>query len=223
MMISADARPPGAHDRGGNSRGGGGEGGGLARARAVLLKVMSVEVGALVVTGIALFFVYRPPVSHAFGDGVAHDEDWQVRTSSVVRLVHHLVSELTVPTAIAAGVALGLRGQSRARRWSGALVGAGIAVTTLAASLTGFLLPWDALVFSSRPVGPSGGFLMLFRHSIRFVLIGGVEVTPSTVARWLLVHMLILGPPVGGLVVSGWQRQRSLLQRPRDVRAEVTS
>ncbi len=83
MNASADAVPPHANGEGGNPRGDG-----LARAWSILLKIMSIEVAVLVVvTGIALFFLYRPPLSHAFAEDLTHGRGWSVRTSSAVRRI----------------------------------------------------------------------------------------------------------------------------------------
>ena len=51
----------------------------LPRARSVLLAVLSAEVAVLVVTGIALYFLYRPTARQAWGDLVAETYDWDVR------------------------------------------------------------------------------------------------------------------------------------------------
>ncbi len=82
MNASADAVPPHANGEGGNPRADG-----LARAWSILLKIMSIEVAVLVVTGIALFLLYRPPLSHAFADELTHGGGWSVRTSSAVRRI----------------------------------------------------------------------------------------------------------------------------------------
>jgi len=99
-----------------------------------------------------------------------------------------------------------------ASRWTGPALGAGIPITTLAASFTGFLLPWDQLALSAVTVGSNPrGYRVLFDPVVRFVLIGGVEVSPQTLIRWLLLHMLFLGLALGALVVLGWRRQRAVV------------
>ena len=180
---------------------------GLSRARSILLLVLSVEVAVLVVTGIVLFFVYRPTPAQAWNAVFTESYDWGERFAHGLRLVHRLVSGLAIVTAIATGLVVGLHGRAAVRRWPGAVVGAGIAVTTFAASFTGFLLPWDQLALRAVTVGTNiTGFGELFGDKVKFVLIGGTEVSPGTVISWLLVHMLVVGPVLVGLIVVAWRR-----------------
>jgi hypothetical protein len=180
----------------------------LAVARRLILTLLCVEVAVLAVTGIGLFFAYRPSASQAWSGVVASDLGDDVRISQVLRAAHLLASRLAVLTAIAAGVVLVLR----SRRWTAGALGVAIAVTTLAASFTGFLLPWDQLALWAVTVGSNmRGYLPLFGDNVRFVLIGGVEVTVGTFRVWLLVHMLFLGPALVVLVVLALRGARRRL------------
>ena len=182
-------------------------GAGLAGARSILLGILSVEVAVLVVTGIALFFLYRPSASQAWN--FVDTTSAAVRVSQALRHVHLLASRLAVPTTIAAAVVLILSSRiATARRWAGPAAGAGIVVSTLAASFTGFLLPWDQLALRAVTVD-SGitGYRVLFGDTVRFVLLGGTEVSPGTVLTWLLVHMLVLGPALAVLLILAWRHE----------------
>ena len=188
------------------------EGDDLARARSILLGILSVAVAVLVVTGIALFFLYRPTTRQAWPGLLTESYEWDVRVSSGLRLIHRLAAWLAVPTAIATGVVVAMGRSPTASRWTGSALGAGIPITTLAASFTGFLLPWDQLALSAVTVGSHvRGYRVLFDPVVRFVLIGGVEVSPQTLNRWLLLHMLFLGPALVALVGLGWRRQRAVV------------
>lgn len=100
-----------------------------------------------------------------------------------------------------------------ASRWPRPLLGAGIPITTLGAFFTGFLLPWDQLALSTVKVGSTvRGYTVLFDPAVLFVLIGGVEISPGTLMRWLVVHV-VLGPALVALLVLGWRRQRVLAAR----------
>ena len=111
-----------------------------------------------------------------------------------------------MPTALALGLVMALRAAG-GRRWVGPALGAGIAVTTLLASFTGYLLPWDQLALRAVRVGTNlRGYTALFDPVVRFVLIGGVEVSPGTVLTWLFVHALVLGPLLIGLLVLTYRR-----------------
>lgn len=85
--------------------------------------------------------------------------------------------------------------------------GAGIAITALAASFTGFLLPWDQLALWSVTVGSHvQGYGLLFGPTVRFAIVNGVEVSPDTIVLWLLIHSLLLGPALVALLVFAWRR-----------------
>ncbi len=185
------------------------DGDGLSRARSVLLTTLGVEIAVLVVTGIALFFVYRPTTSQAWSDLLPGSENVGLFSAHGLRIVHRLASWLAFPTAVAAGVVLALGGRAGVRRWTGAAVGAGIVATTLLATFTGFLLPWDQLALEAVTVGSDiRGYTKLFGSDVAFVLIGGTEVATRTVMGWLLVHTLVLGPVLVGLVALGWRQAR---------------
>ena len=184
----------------------------LARARSILLGILSVAVGVLVVTGIALFFLYRPTTRQAWPDLLTGSYDWDVRVSTGLRLIHRLAAWLAVPTAIATGVVVAMGRSPAASGWTGPALGAGIPITTLAAVFTGFLLPWDQIALSAVTVGSHvRGYRILFDPVALFVLIGGVEVSPQALIRWLLLHMLLLGSALVALVVLGWRRQQAVV------------
>ncbi len=186
----------------------GGEG--LVHARSILLGILCVAAGVLVVTGIALFFLYRPTTQQAWPGVFTESHDWDVRLSSGLRLIHRFAAWLAVPTAIATGVVVAVGRSPTASRWTGPALGIAFPITAFAASFTGFLLPWDQLALSAVTVGSNvQGYRILFDPVVRFVLIGGVEVSPQTVIRWLLLHVLLLGPALVALVVLGWRRQRA--------------
>jgi quinol-cytochrome oxidoreductase complex cytochrome b subunit len=181
----------------------------LARARFILLGILSVAVGVVSVTGIALFFLYRPTTQQAWPGLLTESYQWDVRVSSALRLIHRLAAWLAVFTAVATGVALAIRRPATASRWTGPVLGAGLAIATLAAFFTGLLLPWDQLALSAVTVGSNiRGYRVLFDPVVRFVLIGGVEISRHTLVGWLLVHMALLGPALVTLVVLGWRRKR---------------
>lgn len=182
----------------------------LARARSILLWILSVAVGVLIATGIALFFLYRPTTRQAWPGILTESYDWDVRVSSALRLIHRLAAWLAVLTAVATGAALAFRRPATGSRWTGPVLGAGLPITTLAAFFTGLLLPWDQLALWAVTVGSNvRGYRIVFDPVVRFVLIGGVEISRHTLIRWLLVHMLLLGPAVVALVVLGWRRKRA--------------
>jgi quinol-cytochrome oxidoreductase complex cytochrome b subunit len=130
----------------------------------------------LVVTGVAQFFLYRPTTEQAWGDVLQQSYGSYVRIPLALRVLHQLASRLAVLTAVAFGLVLTLR-SAGGRRWVGPALGSGIAVATLLASFTGFLLPWDQLALWAVTVGSDlQGYTALFDPVVRFGLIGGVVV-----------------------------------------------
>jgi quinol-cytochrome oxidoreductase complex cytochrome b subunit len=181
----------------------------LGRARSGVLVALGVDVLVLTLSGIALFFVYRPTARQSWNDLFAGNTDSAARLSEVLRYVHLLASRLAVFTAVAAGMLVVLAKPPVARRWTAVAHGTGIAVTAVAASFTGFLLPWDQLALWAVTVGSNmSGYRPLFGPTVRFVLLGGAEVSRGTILLWLLVHMLVLGPLLAGLVLLAWLRPR---------------
>lgn len=182
---------------------------GLVQARSVLLTLFSIEVAVLVVTGIGLFFLYRPSVAQAWSDVSGVSDSWDMRMAAPIRFVHRLASGLAVPTSVALGIVVALRWAGN-RRWTGPALGAGLAVTALLASFTGYLLPWDQLALWAVRVGTDmSGYLPLFDSAtVRFVLLGGTEVSRVTVVRWLTVHAVVLGPTLIVLLTLAWRRHR---------------
>lgn len=173
-----------------------------------MLWVLTVEVGILIVTGVALFFVYRPEAAggwnRIYGGGLGIG--W---FPALVRALHRWMSALAIPTGIAAGVLLAIQAWGTVCRLGTMVLGAALTVAVVAASFTGFLLPWDQLAIWAVTVGTNmSGYRPLFGDQVRFVLVGGSEVSRGTVVAWLLVHMLVLAPAVAALVAIAWRRRR---------------
>ncbi len=177
----------------------------VARARSVVLAILSVEVGLLAVTGVILYFVYRPSPS----------EDW-IQITDVnrpmglpewTRLIHRWIAILTVPTALVAGLLSSPRLVIRGR-WQGPAAAAGLLVASLAALATGFLLPWDHLALWAVTRGEIYvGYRSLLAGNVRFVLTDRGEEAPSTVITWLVVHA-VAGVVAGAFVAVAWRLVR---------------
>ena len=113
--------------------------------------------------------------------------------------------------AVAAGVWWTCMCALRAAAWRGGrtFVGVLAALATLllslAASLTWYLVEWDQLALWAVTTGGDFEGLWVAGHSdeVRFVLVGGSEVSPATYSRWLLVHLFA---PVVALATTaiGW-------------------
>jgi quinol-cytochrome oxidoreductase complex cytochrome b subunit len=154
-------------------------------ATKVALAVVGVIALMLVITGIMLVFGYQPDVT------VAYAKAQGIPSHSHVRTVHGAASRLLFPAfgclAIAAGGLALVR--HRLLRLVPVVV-AGLAV--LAATFTGYLLPWDQIAFTRVSVGTNeaGYRMILFNNHVKYVLLGNNEVGTGTVARWFWVHVV---------------------------------
>lgn len=175
--------------------------GAVARARPVVLAVLSIEVGLLAVTGVILFFVYRPSPSDAWIQMTGVDR--RMGLPEWTRLLHRWVAIFTLPTALLACLLSSLR-LVVAGRWQRPAATTGVLVAALAALATGLLLPWDHLALWAVTRGEIYvGYRPLLDGDVRFVLSDRGEEVPSTVITWLVVHALV-GVAAGALVAVAW-------------------
>jgi quinol-cytochrome oxidoreductase complex cytochrome b subunit len=73
------------------------------------------------------------------------------------------------------------------------VVGVLLLLVTLLLSFTGYLLPWDQLALWAVTVGTNMmGYSPLVGKEVRFVLLGGVEISTTTLLRWYVLHVIFL-------------------------------
>ena len=174
----------------------------------LMLRVLLAELAVLAATGTALFFVYRPTAAQAWDD-LAGTADDGLTVAGVLRAVHQVTSVLALVTVLATAVLVSIEPCNRWRRGRSVGLGGGMALAVLAASGTGFLLPWDQFALWAVTVGSDmKGYLPLFGDEVRFVLLGGREIGKGTLLRWVFVHIVVGGPVAGGLVAWGLRRVR---------------
>ncbi len=169
------------------------------------MAVLAALFVVLLATGVWLSFRYQPS-GHFAG---AHHESW-------IRAAHRTASKVFV------GVALGVFGLSLAVSIEAALkrglpawvLGLVLFVGALAASISGFLLPWDQLALAPVLSGEFRGYGFLFGHSkVHFVLIGSTEVGRATLRTWFAVHtvalpVLLIALGAVGLRITAQRRLR---------------
>jgi quinol-cytochrome oxidoreductase complex cytochrome b subunit len=180
----------------------------MRNARAAVLIVLAAEVAVLVVTGIALLFLYRPTNAAAWSSVFGAGQSWSVRGSHALTIVHRVASLAAVPTAIAAGVLLVLRSSHRRQLMRDIYIGAATPLVALSASFSGFLLPWDQLALRAVTVGANiRGYGAIVRGEVLFVINDGVELSTATVSRVLVTHAAVLGGLLVVLVALAWRRR----------------
>ena len=166
----------------------------------MLLVVLGVLFLVLLATGVWLALKYQP--SGSFRG--ARPEGW-------VRVTHRTASTLFVFTALATfGMSIALSVERALKRGMPAwFVGLLMMLGALAASFTGYLLPWDQLALAPAPRGEYQGFAFLFGHpEVKFVLIGASEVGKATVQRWFLAHTAAFPIALAAAGVAAWRLTR---------------
>ena len=183
----------------------------LGMARRVVLVALSVEVTVLVVTGVWLVFNYRPS---GFAGLHAVGVHYPVGHVGWIRATHRYFSTLALITSVGAAalvVAEAVVLGAGRRRGVLLVVGPLLALTVTAATFTGYLLPWDQLALWAVTAGADfKGYKAVFGSDVRFVLLGGSEVSQSTMWRWFIVHAVVLTLSITALLGAA-----ARLRRPR--------
>jgi quinol-cytochrome oxidoreductase complex cytochrome b subunit len=174
-------------------------------ATRVMLAIVGVIIAVLVITGVMLLLGYRPDVTAANG----------ITPHLRTRTIHRVASQLLFPAfggvfVAAAGLALV---RHRAARLVAPIV-AGLAV--LAATFTGYLLPWDQLALTGVTVGSDmSGYRPILFHDdkVKYVLIGNREIATSTLAQWVWIHAVAVTFLLVVLLVVVARQTRSMNDR----------
>jgi len=175
---------------------------GWRNATRVCLVMLAVTLFILAASGVWLWFEYRPRAASSWpGVHVPRtSESW-------VRSAHRVASAVGVMLALTTVVLFAGRRLRTRRR--GVVAGVGVLVTALAASFTGYLLPWDQLALSAVTVGTEmRGIQVMFDAPVKYVLIGSSEISLDTYRFWAISHV-VLGVLVACAVVLAWMRTRS--------------
>jgi quinol-cytochrome oxidoreductase complex cytochrome b subunit len=175
----------------------------VERAKGIVLAILTVDVVVLAVTGIVLYFTYRPDTS---APTFAGDTWLGIDFPRAMTTTHRLAAQVALPTALAAAVLMAVERRPRGGRLD-VVVGCGMVVVVLLASLTGPLLPWDQLALWAVTVGNDndGYGPLLDDGRVRFVFVGNAQIAPATLVRWLAVHTLVVGAALIALLVLAWR------------------
>ena len=145
----------------------------------------------LTITGIFLMFYYRPTSPQAFLDIQALSTD--IAFGQLVRNMHRWGAHLMVLTVFLHMARVFYHGAYKPPREFNWVVGVVLLLLTLLLSFTGYLLPWDQLALWAVTVGSNmAAYTPVFGDQVTFVLVGGVQITPDTLLRWYVLHVLFL-------------------------------
>jgi len=168
-------------------------------ATRVALWIVAVLLVILIATGIALTFRYRPTVNRPY----ASVTDLEPRSPITLRGVHRLAAAVFVPAVGALAIAtIGLFLARRTRAPIALSLFAGLA--TLAASFTGYLLPWDQLALWAVTVGTDmRGYAPILRHgNVKYVILGSREIDVTTFNRWFWTHTVLIPVVIVAVLVA---------------------
>jgi quinol-cytochrome oxidoreductase complex cytochrome b subunit len=186
-------------------------------ARRIALIVLAVEIALLAVSGVWLVFNYRPDPSglHAVGARIGSVRGRWIRTA------HRNIGQVAVLTSLAAGGLIMadaiVHGAGR-RRMALLVVGPLLILAVLAASFSGYLLPWDQLALFAVTTGNNiKGYFTVFGPVTRFVLVRNVELSRSTIWRWFIIHTVVMTVAIVGLATTAVR-----LRSRRSARAAAT-
>lgn len=182
----------------------------------------------LAVTGVVLHNTYRPTAPQSW-ESVTGLAEGDVPGEQIARRLHRAASQLLVVVAMAVavtgigaaftrrrGFAPGGTDDHRARRgprrWVIAALAAGaVPVLASVASVTGYLLPWDNIAFWAVDLDTEArGMAVAMTDQVRFVLFGGGEVSPQTLRRSYIVHIVVAVVLAVALLpgLLAWRRRR---------------
>ncbi|MCG3211766.1 MAG: Menaquinol-cytochrome c reductase cytochrome b subunit [Anaerolineae bacterium] len=154
----------------------------------------------LVLTGILLMFYYVPTVERAYSYIITLQTG--VPFGQLLRNLHRWGGHLMLLAAILHMARVFYTGAYKPPREFNWVVGVFLLLLTLAASFTGYLLPWDQLAFWAITVGTSvAGYAPGIGGQARSFLLGGPEVGQEALTRFYALHVMLI--PLGiGLLTS---------------------
>src|SRR3712207_8845423 len=136
-------------------------------------------------------FFYRPSVEVVYSD--MQRIHTQVSFGLLVRNLHRWGAHLMTISVFLHMARVFYTGAYKPPREFNWVVGVILLLLTLLLSFTGYLLPWDQLAIWAVAVGTSMmGYTPVLGDQVRFVLLGSVEIGPTTLIRWYVLHVLAL-------------------------------
>ncbi|HEX6386982.1 MAG TPA: cytochrome b N-terminal domain-containing protein [Anaerolineae bacterium] len=156
--------------------------------------------GVLVFTGVLLMFYYVPSVERAYP--TMKEIQLSVPLGQFTRNMHRWAAHAMVLVAVLHMARVFYTGAYKPPREFNWVIGIVLLLLTLAASFTGYLLPWDQLSFWAITVGTNiAGYAPVAGPATREILLGGPEVGQSTLIRFYALHVALL-PLALALLIS---------------------
>jgi quinol-cytochrome oxidoreductase complex cytochrome b subunit len=151
----------------------------------------AIVFGFLSITGILLMFYYVPSVERAYSYILILQTE--VPFGQMLRNLHRWSAHLMVIAAVLHMARVFYTGAYKPPREFNWVVGVILLLLTLAASFTGYLLPWDQLAFWAITVGTSvASYAPGAGEILKFILLGGPEVGQESLTRFYSLHVMIV-------------------------------
>lgn len=161
--------------------------------------ITAIVFGSLSLTGILLMFYYVPSVERAYSYIIVLQTE--VPFGQLLRNLHRWGAHLMVIVAVLHMARVFYTGAYKPPREFNWVVGVILLLLTLAASFTGYLLPWDQLAFWAITVGTSvASYAPGAGDLLKFILLGGPEVGQESLTRFYSLHVMIV--PAAILLIS---------------------
>jgi quinol-cytochrome oxidoreductase complex cytochrome b subunit len=155
--------------------------------------------GVLLFTGILLMFYYVPSVERAYPS--MKQIQLSVPLGEFTRNMHRWAAHLMVLVVILHMARVFYTGAYKPPREFNWIVGVVLLILTLAASFTGYLLPWDQLSFWAITVGTNiASYAPVGGDYIKSVLLGGSDVGQNALIRFYTLHIAVVPAITIGLI-----------------------
>jgi quinol-cytochrome oxidoreductase complex cytochrome b subunit len=153
--------------------------------------ISAIVFGVLVFTGVLLMFYYIPSVERAYP--AMKTIQLSVPLGQFTRNMHRWSAHLMVLAVILHMARVFYTGAYKPPREFNWIVGVVLLGFTLAASFTGYLLPWDQLSYWAITVGTNiAGYAPLIGPAARELLLGGPDVGQDALIRFYTLHIALL-------------------------------
>jgi quinol-cytochrome oxidoreductase complex cytochrome b subunit len=145
----------------------------------------------LIVTGLALKFVYEPVPDRAY-DSILYLRD-QIPFGQLLRNLHRWCGNGLVLTAflhLLRVVYTGALDRSRSGNWQ---IGLALIAAVVLSNFTGYLLPWDQIAYWAVTISTSMlDYLPVAGPTLKVWILGGVEPGPVALLNFYAIHTAIL-------------------------------
>ncbi len=154
----------------------------------VLATVMFI---ILTITGTLIMFYYVPSTELAYQNIV--DLQTKVPYGQLMRNMHRWAAHGMVLIVVLHMMRVFYTGAYKPPREFNWIIGVILLLSTLGASFTGYLLPWDQLSFWAITVGTNmAGYAPLIGSQIQLIMLGGFEVGQNALTRFYALHIMVI-------------------------------